>query len=62
MTEDLNDVVGSKWALLHKVKFLSQLTKKFKHNKSTSLKEFDRCVFVCAYCADRLDVTLFFHV
>ena len=52
MTEDLNDVVGSKWALLHKVKFLSQLTKKFKHNKSTSSKEFDRCVFVCAYCAD----------
>ena len=38
MIEDLNDVVGSKWALLHKVKFLSQLAKRFKHNKIFCLR------------------------
>ena len=42
--------------------FLSQLAKRVKHNKSTNLKEFDRCVVVCDYCADWLDVPLFFHV
>ena len=51
-----------KMGAVHKVKFLSQLAKRLKHNKSTSLKEFDRRVFVCAYCADWLDVTLFSRV
>ena len=45
--KDLNDVVGSKWALLHKVKFYSQLAKRFKYNKSTS---FNKRIWLLCFC------------